>query len=220
MSYFADTNLAFGYTVIHDKWHENSKEFIEDNNLIFWSTLVQKEYTEKLDDVLDDIEYFLESIELILEDNEVDFVSFQNFERFILKKLSNVNLDGFKQHRILENFWNDNDFTFVGSHELYLKFLKFKSGFNYIYFKRDQKLNTILKLHDCGVDNYLNYLDFAKKVYGWGVHSPDCKIIADAHDCGITYDNLVFVSTDESMLEVLKNNDTSFLNIIEFKSIN
>lgn len=85
MSYFIDTNLAFRYTVIHDKWHQNSKEFIEDNNLIFWSTFVQQEYSEKLDNVLDDIEYFLESIGIVLECNELDFVSFQNFEEFVLK---------------------------------------------------------------------------------------------------------------------------------------
>ena len=79
-------------------------------------------------------------------------------------------------------------------------------------------MNNILILHDCGSDNYLKYFDCAKKLFEWGVHSPDCKIIADAHDCGLAHENLIFVSNDEGILEKIVNNDTSFLKIIEFKS--
>lgn len=79
-------------------------------------------------------------------------------------------------------------------------------------------LNSTLKFHDCGIDNYLNYLDQAKQLYEWGVHKPDCKIITDAHDCGSRHDNLIFVSNDCEMLEKIVNRNTTFLNIIEFKS--
>ena len=29
MSFFVDTNVTLGYTIIHDKYHESSKNFIE-----------------------------------------------------------------------------------------------------------------------------------------------------------------------------------------------
>ena len=87
-----------------------------------------------------------------------------------------------------------------------------------MYFKRDKKLNEILILHDYGLDNYLKYPDCASQLKEWGVHSPDCKIIADAHDCGLVHDNLIFVSNDTRMLELIANHDTSFLKIIEFAS--
>ena len=67
MSFFVDTNIPLGYTVIHDKFHDSSKNFIENNENIFWSNLVKKEYTEKLDDIIDDI-----------EENWYDFDSYSN----------------------------------------------------------------------------------------------------------------------------------------------
>ncbi|WP_407391463.1 hypothetical protein [Methanobrevibacter sp.] len=55
MNYFIDTNVSIGYTVAHDKWHESSVKFINDNrdDSIFWSNLVKNEYDEKLNDILD-----------------------------------------------------------------------------------------------------------------------------------------------------------------------
>ena len=58
MTFFVDTNIPLGYTIIHDKFHDPSKNFIEDNEDIFWSNLVKKEYTEKLDALLTILKYF------------------------------------------------------------------------------------------------------------------------------------------------------------------
>lgn len=48
MSFFIDTNLAVGFSVVHDNWHEKSKKFVENNEDIYWSNLVKKEYEYKL----------------------------------------------------------------------------------------------------------------------------------------------------------------------------
>lgn len=219
--YFVDTNIPISYTVIHDKWHEPVNEFLcETEEDIFWSNIVSNEYSDKLGDIIFEVESFINETKHILKNNYKEFINYKEFENFIIWKTRECTLDDFKKIKILEEFWNHFDLNFPSSYDLYLKFDKFYKGFQNVYFKRDQKLNTILKLHDCGVDNYLNYLNFAKKIYEWGVHSPDYKIITDAHDCGIAHDNLVFVSTDGEMLDVLLNNDTSFLNIIEFRSLN
>ena len=81
-------------------------------------------------------------------------------------------------------------------------------------------LKKILILHDCGLDNYLRYFNYAKQLYKWGLHKPDCKIVVDAHDCAATHDDLIFVSADRNMIEKIISHDTSFLNIMEFKSCN
>lgn len=81
-------------------------------------------------------------------------------------------------------------------------------------------MKNILILHDCGLDNYLNYYDYAHELYDNGIHSPDCKVIVDAHDCGLKHEDLVFVSNDVRMIEILSNMDTSHLEIIEFKPCN
>lgn len=77
-----------------------------------------------------------------------------------------------------------------------------------------------MTLHDCGLDNYLKYYQHVLRLYAGGIHSSDCKIIVDAHDCGLTHENLIFVSNDGEMLENIYKQDTSHLKIIEFRSCN
>ena len=219
MHYFIDTNVALGYTIIHDKWHPQSDKFItETSEDIFWSNVVKKEYSSKLNNIENSIDFFLKRTKLILKNNQKDFINYYDFERFILKGTKICDLDKFKKQKILENFWNKYDFDEGISEIISTKFNDFTREFEKMYSKRDYKLNSTLKFHDCGIDNYLNYLDHAKKLYTWGVHKPDCKIIADAHDCGLTHHDLIFVSNDSKMLEKIIIHDTSFLNIIEFKS--
>lgn len=218
MPFFIDTNMAVGYTVIHDKWHEASNKFISSNSNIFWSNLVQDEYTAKLDDILDDINIFLKITLNILKSNAKDFSSYYIFEKDILKKTKICNLDDIKKRKILEYFWS-NCVGHEGISEIiYLKFRNFNRNFKKMYLKRDRDLNNHLILHNCGLNNYLKYLDHAKQLYKWGVHSPDCKIIADAHDCGLKHGNLIFITADAKMLEKIVCHDTSFLEIMEFQS--
>ena len=218
MSFFVDTNIPLGYTIIHDKYHDSSNNFITNNRNIFWSNLVQKEYTEKLDEIIDDIDIFLKLTEKILKRNTKDFSSYYIFENYIIKRTKRCNLDKNKKQKILKHFWVKYDIIEGISEHIYLNFKSFNENFKKMYFKRDKKLNHLLILHDCGLDNYLKYLEYTMQLKEWGIHSPDCKIIADAHDCGIAHDDLIFISNDEKMLEIIANHDTSFLKIVEFTS--
>lgn len=97
MNFFADTNIPIGYTVIHDKWHPQSKRFINNNeNPIFWSNLVKKEYNDRLDNIWDLIDKYLNSIITILKINDKDFDNYSSFERFILKRTRYCELDDIK----------------------------------------------------------------------------------------------------------------------------
>lgn len=129
-------------------------------------------------------------------------------------------LDKYKKIRILEKFWYKYDFIAENPDEVYLKFTEFIDEFNKLYATRDKMLNSHLKLHNCGLNNYLRYWNYAKKLYSWGVHKPDCKIVTDAHDCGKTNSDLIFVSTDCEMIEKIHEHDPGFLNIIEFRCCN
>lgn len=219
MNYFLDTNMPIGYTVVHDKFHETAKKFInEHENSLFWSNLVKKEYNETFTDISDEIGHFLDSVENILEKNEKDFDYYLKFEKFIITNTKHVKLDSYKKHKIIEDFWNINYFNSCSCDEIYRKFVKFNQKFNDTYFKRDKNINNIMKLHNCGIDNYLKYLNYTSKLKSWGMHSPDYKIIVDAHDCGIKHGELTFVSADGKIFESLIGNDTSFLKIVEFES--
>ena len=66
MNYFIDTNVALGYTIIHDKWHPQSEKFItETSEDIFWSNLVKKEYSSKLNNIENSIDFFLRTLSII-----------------------------------------------------------------------------------------------------------------------------------------------------------
>ena len=69
-------------------------------------------------------------------------------------------------------------------------------------------------------DNYKRYLNYAEYLGFYGIHNPDCKIITDAHDCGLKHDNLKFVSNDKEMIREINSLKISFPVIIEFKSLN
>lgn len=112
MVFFVDTNIPLGYTVIHDKWHDTSKKFIENNKgSVFWSNLVRDEYSRKLENIIDEIEYFLEASEDILLTNQKDFVNFDEFRKFILKRTRECEIDPHKKQKILEHFWKRYNFN-------------------------------------------------------------------------------------------------------------
>lgn len=204
MSFFIDTNMAIGYSVVHDKWHDNAVKFIcETEEDIFWSNLVQKEYSEKLGEIISIVEIFLKRTNLILKNNETSFTNYKDFENFILKKTKDIPLDKNKKITILENFWQEFDFCYEVPQIFYEKFNDYYDGFQNVYFTRNSKLENMIKLHNCGLDNFRKYRVYAKKLNEWGVHPPDCKIVIDAHDCGLKDKNLTFVSTDSEMIDII-----------------
>lgn len=221
MPYFPDTNIPIGYTIIYDKWHEYSKNFyLETDKKIFWSNFVKQEYSMKINDIVQIIDVYLKKIEYLLKNNTKDFVNYDAFEHYIIKHTKEIELDAYKKISLLKQFWSKYNFSEGISTVVYSKFINFSDEFKKIYFKRDQDLKKRMTLHDCGLDNYLNYYDYARELYDNGIHSPDCKVIVDAHDCGLKHEDLVFVSNDVRMIEILSNMDTSHLEIIEFKACN
>ena len=139
------------------------------------------------------------------------FITTENTEYYYIQ---------FKKTKILEKFWMECNITEGLSYKLPEEFIMFSENLNMIYFKRDMKLKTNLVLHDCGLDNYRKYYDYAVELYHKGIHQPDCKIIVDAHDCGLTNNNLIFVSNDRKMVENISKIDASYLHIVEFRTCN
>ncbi len=221
MHYFVDTNIPIGYTIPYDKWHDQSVNFIENiSEIIYWSNLVKKEYETVLNSIIDDSEIFLDYICKTLKENEKDFLNFFEFEEYLKKCTIACKLDEIKKTKILEKFWMECNITEGLSYKLPEEFIMFSENLNMIYFKRDMKLKTNLVLHDCGLDNYRKYYDYAVELYHKGIHQPDCKIIVDAHDCGLTNNNLIFVSNDRKMVENISKIDASYLHIVEFRTCN
>ena len=213
--------MPIGYTVIHDKWHEESVEFIETSTEpIYWSNLVEEEYDEPLEDITSDLIYWLNYITEILKNNENDFDSYYNFEKYILIKTKSINIDDTKKRKILEKFWQKNNFNYGISTIIYSNFLKYSHDFKKIYSMRMEKLKKMLILHDCGLDNYQNYYKYATALNNASIHNPDYKIIVDAHDCGLKHGYLTFITKDGKMLDALSKINTFHLAIIEFKSYN
>lgn len=114
--------------------HELSNKLIhESNEDIFWSNLVQNEYTEKFYDILDEIEMFLKSSEKILENNEKDFINYYSFEKYVLNRTKSCNLNNFKKQKILNHYWKKYQFIEGISNSLYLNFKNFNRNFKKLY---------------------------------------------------------------------------------------
>lgn len=129
-------------------------------------------------------------------------------------------MDIIKKTKLLEKFWEKNNFIDVISEELYIKFNQFSRDIRNVYYSRELVLENILFLHDCGLDNYLRYKNCATWLCNGGVHKSDCKVVLDAHDCGLIHDDLSFVSNDDELLELISKLGTSHLEIVEFRSCN
>lgn len=165
MSFFIDTNMAISFTVIHDKWHVSSCKLFNEDTCLFWSNFVKDEYNLKLNDIIDEIDLFFNSTKDILKYNHKDFINYFDFENFIIMKTAECSLDRFKKVKILMHFWNKY-FTNDGiSGMVYEKFKVFCDEFEGVYFHRDKKLNKLMTLHDCGLDNYKKYWNYALKLY-------------------------------------------------------
>ncbi len=219
MNIFTDTNLPIGYAIPYDKWHDCSVKLIQKPSYtIYWSNLVEEEYGIKLGSIIDDIEIFSNEVKEILKNNEKDFSSYSEFEKFLLKRTKGCNLDKDKKIKLIEDFWIKNNIIEGISEDICIKFDAFRKDLQNIFYERDMDLKDILILHDCGVDNYLRYYKYAVELNDNGIHKPDCKIVVDAHDCGLIHDNLIFMSNDNKLLEPISKIDTSHLAIIEFKS--
>ncbi len=86
MNFFIDSNVAIGYSVVHDRLHDNSVEFICETEEDIFGHLVQDEYLRKLGEIIHLVERFLKRTNLLLKNNETSFTNYEEFENFIMKK--------------------------------------------------------------------------------------------------------------------------------------
>ena len=220
MHYFIDTNIAISYSLIHDKHHKKSIKFINNKyNDIYWSNIVENEYTNKINKINNDTIDFLQKVEKIIKNENIMFFNNIDFENRIIQKTKNCKLDQIKKRKLLFYIWDFNQNNFAYSNKLLKHFNDFISSYNLNYINMDNNLRNKTKLHNCGFDNYKKYINYLKLFSDNGVHVPDCKIIGDAHDLALNVKPLTFISCDENMLNNLNNLDLTFIEIYEFKSI-
>lgn len=96
--FFPDSNVPIGFTIIHDKWHISSQKFInEHKNSLLWSNLVEDEYNNKFEDIVDESDQFLKKTSDLLQSNQKDFINYSEFEKFIIIKTKSLSLDEIKK---------------------------------------------------------------------------------------------------------------------------
>lgn len=215
MKNFIDTNIALGYSLPCDKWHSNSIEFIFNNNNFYWSNNVKKEFNEKFKNITRGVFEFLGKISVLLAMNKKSFVNYYSFENFILNKTKNCNIDKTKKIKIIEFFWENkkiilSDFPI----EIQLKFDSFILSYKFDYDSLKKELESIMNLHDCGLENYLKYSLIHEKLKDLKIHYPDDIILLDAHDLGLS-SNVCFNTLDKELHVKIKN--SNILKINEFK---
>ena len=98
-----------------------------------------------------------------------------------------------------------------------IKFDSFLLKYTKNHASRKKELEKIVKLHDCGLDNYLKYRILLKLLTEKGLHTSDIKIIIDAHDLGLTSE-VSFNTTDREFYNLIKSSNC--LKIKEYNLVN
>lgn len=212
---FIDTNIALGYSLKCDKWHDVSQEFISKNQDIYWSDCVKKEFNIKFRKIITMIIIFLQRINIILKNNITEFINYSDFEKFILNNTKHCKLDLTKKIKVIEYFWNENNISANDSTNfISIKFNNFLIRYAHIKKSLKKEFESLVHLYNCGMRNYLNYPIIIDKLKELGVHKPDYIIVIDAHDFAISQD-VCFNTTDEELYNLAGS--CELLKINEFK---
>lgn len=154
----------------------------------------------------------------LLKTFKKSFINYYSFEKYILSHIKTSKLDTTKKIKITQYFWDNFSIDYNNSSlEILSKLNSFIINFNKNYESQKEKIENLVKLYDCGFDNYLKYKKFLKILIKNNVHNPDYKIILDAHEFSLT-NEVCFITTDAKFFKKIIKCD--FLKINEFKLCN
>lgn len=208
MIYFLDTNIFVGYVIFEDPWHEKSLEVFNRENL-YWSPIVKEEAEKKLENIYLYLNLFIDELEEIIFSYADDMLSLTKFNK-IMSSIDNKFVDLKKRNRVSKRIWEEfpnQDCIF--KQDLLKGIRNYKREMKFNFFYRRKVMSSNLFLHN---PNKKIYRLTSKLI---GIHSPDNKIILDAHDLAIKSNDAVhFVSADRKLCDVASN--FNFLKIKEF----
>lgn len=224
MNYFLDTNVKLGYVFCTDPWNDNSISVFNNNDFLYDSKEVYREFNRKYHYFLNEQKHFFYGLKDVLElDNSSKEISLKD----LLVKAWTVNLkhefDDNKKESCVKTFWkfcrnlkglnNDLDDIVFKINDIINYISRFLMGFERGVLNR--KLQYELKVM-CHSKRTMDYEEIYDKLIESNVHNPDTFIILDAHDLSIT-DSIVldFITGDYDMIQNL-NEIINCLNINKF----
>lgn len=223
MNYFLDTNVEIGYVFCTDPWHDYSVKLFNDNDLLYYSHCVDKEFYKKYDSILKEQKNFFYQLKNELKESSRQKLSLNDLKIKAQIIFLRRDFEENKKDKISEVLWKlsqpkheyDNKLnTHVCNVEDLLVYLeKFIRGF-------ERKLNERINYFEFNVilhKRYEQYMDLNEKLlFEADVHFPDNCIILDAHDLSLNKGiNLEFVTSDENMINKI-NTMVDLLFIDEF----
>lgn len=192
MIYFLDTNIFIGYVFFEDPWHDKSLKVFELKRL-YWSDTVKKEFNNKFKEISNELYGFVSEIEDALYENPLDDFTLNQFQ----KVLFNIHINGIdnkKKSRVLKKIWEE-----ITQYEEYLSKLDllnevrtYKMDMKQVFFSRKKSFSDKVILHK----SINSYSELYNKLNN--IHSPDNKIVLDAHDLAVIEEESVyFISSDK-----------------------
>jgi hypothetical protein len=221
MDYFIDTNIALGYSFKCDKWHNCAFNIVSNNlDKINWSNTVEMEFNKKFKEIYEFIRMFLDNMNDLIQLESQMPVNYYSFEKYILNNTQSCKLDIFKKVKIIEFFWDRYNGNFENNIEMQFNFLEFSKLNLSQYKSMRNELQYIVKLYDCGLDNFKNYPKLVRKLTEEiGIHNPDYKITIDCHDFSIKNRiDVIFLTSDKRFFNKVR--DLEFLKIKKYELCN
>lgn len=174
------------------------------------------EFNKKFKEIYEFIRMFLDNMNDLIQLESQMPVNYYSFEKYILNNTQSCKLDIFKKVKIIEFFWDKYNGNFENNIEMQFNFLEFSKLNLSQYKSMRNELQYIVKLYDCGLDNFKNYPKLVRKLTEEiGIHNPDYKITIDCHDFSIKNRiDVIFLTSDKRFFNKVRDLEFLKLNLL------
>lgn len=214
MNYFLDTNVEIGYVFCTDPWIDYSVKIFENDDILYYSHCVDKEFNKKYDSILKEQKNFLYSLRDELNESSAQKLSLKDLKIKSKIPILRRDFEENKKDKIVEVLWKlsqskheyDDELgdNVCAVKELVLVINKFIRGFER---KLIERRNTFEREVICYPKRDEKYMDLNEKLlFEVDVHYPDNCIILDAHDLSLNENiKMEFITADEKMIDKVNN---------------
>lgn len=214
MDYFLDTNVEIGYVFYTDPWNAGSVNLLEKDDILHYSSCVDKEFNIKYQIILKQQKNFFRSLKKELIESSKDKLSLKDLKIKSKIILLRRDFEENKKDKIAEVIWKFSKSKHEHVDELnddvcnvedLLKCIdKIIRGFDRKLIERRNDFERKVIYHSKRDEEYMDLNE--KLLFEVGVHYPDNCIILDAHDLSLKECiTLQFITADEDMINKVNN---------------
>jgi len=203
MSFFFDTNVCIGFIFRWNPWHDKAKEIFQEKVPSYWSDTVKNESIYVFNKLNREYDNFLYKLKNGIINYKKDLIKKEDLNKISSKISVGKNQAGkdiIDKNRIVSSIWEDKRWYEVGKNNLIEYLAELIINLSIHSFRGFKKCENILNLHPSSSSHFSVKNIFLKQ----GIHFPDWQICLDAHDLACSIQEVVFVTSDYGLINLLQ----------------